>query len=90
MQALKKQFSEQLPALYKELEQYFLAELWPQLAFAAHSLKGSAGSMGYPELTQQTGLLETAAKQQDKSRCSGLLELIRPIIEAAKPTESNR
>lgn len=85
MQALKKHFAEQLPGLYKELEHYFVAEMWSQLAFAAHSLKGSAGSMGYPELTRQTGLLETVAKQQDKVRCSEVLELIRMIIETSKP-----
>lgn len=80
MQALKRQFAEQLPGLYRELEQYYLAELWPQLAFAAHSLKGSAGSMGYPELTRLSGVLESAAKLADKTQCNHLLEQIRPII----------
>jgi HPt (histidine-containing phosphotransfer) domain-containing protein len=32
------------------------------VAFLAHQLKGSAGSYGFPELTQQAARLETCAK----------------------------
>lgn len=73
MQALIAQFSVQLPQLLTQLAQYAAAEDWVQLEFAAHSLKGSAGSMGYPQLTVLAGCLEQASKQHDAVQVATLL-----------------
>ncbi len=73
MQALKQQFTAQLPVLLAELQQAFADTDWPGLAYAAHSLKGSAGSMGYPLLTELAGQLELSARQQLSEACAALL-----------------
>ena len=86
MQALKQQFTEQLPVLLAELKQYLLMQSWPELAYAAHSLKGSAGSMGYPELTALAGELERAAKQCQQPECSQLLDLMQHYIDNSGAT----
>lgn len=62
MQALIAQFRAQLPGLLDQLMQYVAVKDWSKLAFAAHSLKGSAGSMGYPGLTELADQLELASK----------------------------
>ena len=89
MLALKQQFKAQLPALISELQQYFAAEQWRSLAYAAHSLKGSAGSMGYPELTELAGRLERAASDPIVQHIQALLEQMRAVLarEAAEVTE---
>lgn len=65
MQALLEQFKLQLPTLVANLSQYASDRNWEELAFAAHSLKGSAGSMGYPEITRLAGILEEQCKSPD-------------------------
>lgn len=82
MLALKRQFSSQLPQLYQQLAEYYSTDRWRELAFAAHSLKGSAGSMGYPELTRLSGELEVAANKQQQGECANLLAQIQHNIEA--------
>ncbi|GHG65358.1 hypothetical protein GCM10010919_12630 [Alishewanella longhuensis] len=73
MQALLAQFRTQLPLLLAQLTQYASVKAWPQLAFAAHSLKGSAGSMGYPGLTTLADKLELACKERDEYNATLLL-----------------
>ena len=80
MQALKQQFSAQLPQLYSELQGYCNAGQWRELAFAAHSLKGSAGSMGYPELTRLAGELERCANNE-QTGCTELLAKIQSVVQ---------
>lgn len=78
MQALIAQFRAQLPALLSQLMQYAATKEWSKLAFAAHSLKGSAGSMGYPGLTELAGQLELASK----ARAEHNVELILSQMQA--------
>lgn len=80
MQALKQQFTAQLPLLLQELQRYFADVKWHELAYAAHSLKGSAGSMGYPELTVLAGELERSANKQQSVMCDTLLNSMTQII----------
>jgi CheY-like chemotaxis protein len=89
MQQLLQQFRSRLPALLTELEQLTAAKNWPALSFAAHSLKGSAGSMGYPELTELAGRLERAASDPIVQHIQALLEQMRAVLarEAAEVTE---
>lgn len=86
MQALKQQFTAQLPQLLQELWLHFTARSWRELAYAAHSLKGSAGSMGYPQLTEQAGQLERAANQQLAEQCEKLLYDMQQLIEQRAAT----
>ncbi|MEH8016106.1 ATP-binding protein [Rheinheimera muenzenbergensis] len=85
MLALKQQFTLQLPALHQQLEQHFSRQQWTELAYAAHSLKGSAGSMGYPQITVLAGELEISARSQQAEQCAGQLMQIGVIINSAQP-----
>lgn len=74
MQALLKQFREQLPTIILELRMLVRRQAWSELAFAAHSLKGSAGSMGFPTLTLLAGELESAAAAVKEDVATKLVE----------------
>lgn len=80
MQALIAQFRAQLPALLTQLMQYFSAKDWQKLTFAAHSLKGSAGSMGYPKLTELADQLEIASKNRTEHHVTTLLAQMQAEI----------
>ncbi|KKO47115.1 histidine kinase [Arsukibacterium ikkense] len=84
LQALKRQFGRQLPILIAELQQYWQAENWSALRFAAHSLKGSAGSMGYPDVTRIAGEIEQAVTRQPAA-IAALLEQMLQHIEHSEP-----
>ncbi|WP_445428620.1 ATP-binding protein [Alishewanella sp. HL-SH05] len=83
MQALKARFKAQLPALLQQFELALQQQAWSSLEFDAHSLKGSAGSMGYPQLTQLADALEKIAKQQDVAAVQAMLQQMQQIIEQA-------
>lgn len=80
MLALKQQFSRQLPQLHLQLAEYFARQQWSKLAYEAHSLKGSAGSMGYPQITQMAGELELLAKEQNEAGCQTVLQQMQQIV----------
>jgi HPt (histidine-containing phosphotransfer) domain-containing protein len=44
------------------------------LQYEAHSLKGCAGSMGFPEITQLAAELELSAKSQDALACQLIIQ----------------
>ncbi len=82
MLALKQQFTLQLPTLLQELQHYFIANQWRELAYAAHSLKGSAGSMGYPTLTTLAGELERSANNKLPDVCRQLLQEMQRFVSS--------
>ena len=88
MQALKQQFADQLPALVKELQQYCGSSQWPQLSYAAHSLKGSAGSMGYPDITALAGELELNANNKQCESCEALIKRMWQVIASSSQQEA--
>ena len=80
VQALKNNFRERLPDLVQQLVQSSAAERWQQLAFDAHSLKGSAGSMGFQQLTELAAELELQAQQQSAQACQQLVTRMEQIV----------
>lgn len=62
---LKQNFKQSLPALLTDFRLWLSAADWSRLQYEAHSIKGSAGSMGYPQLTRLMSILEQAAQQAD-------------------------
>lgn len=80
IQALKQRFKEKLPALIELLQIAFDQQEWDRLAFEAHSLKGSAGSMGFPNITELAAELEHLAHQQLVQPCNGVLLKMLEII----------
>jgi len=81
MQALIAQFTAQLPEQLRMLQRYAAEDDWAALTFAAHSLKGSAGSMGFPQITLLAGLLEQASKQHNADDVVALLAKMQASIQ---------
>ena len=84
MQQLMQQFRLRLPELLAELQQLAAASNWQALGFAAHSLKGSAGSMGYPELTELAGQLEQAAQHAIAAKIANILQQMQLVLTRAE------
>lgn len=72
--ALKQDFSRRLPDLLRQLRQLQQQGAFKELQYEAHSLKGCAGSMGYPQITELASALELAAKNADIVLCSALVQ----------------
>ncbi|MDP4537254.1 ATP-binding protein [Alkalimonas collagenimarina] len=81
IQALKQSFKLKLPGLIEQLQQAFELQDWDRLAFEAHSLKGSAGSMDFPTITELAAELEQLAHQQVVQRCEDVLLQMQSIAE---------
>ncbi len=61
---LKANFTAALPELIESFNQYVKTNDWNGLRHHAHMIKGSAGSLGYPDLTQQAASIETYVKNE--------------------------
>ncbi|WP_419571337.1 ATP-binding protein [Rheinheimera sp.] len=83
---LKQQFREQLPQLEQQLELFWTQKNWERLEYEAHSIKGSAGSMGFPELTEITAQLEHVLKQKQFQEARPLLDLLHHQIASILAT----
>ena len=56
-----------------------------KLQYEAHSLKGCAGSMGFPGITQLAAELELAARSQDTKVCQLILQRMQQEL-ASRPS----
>jgi HPt (histidine-containing phosphotransfer) domain-containing protein len=52
---------------------------WEGVAFAAHALKSSAGTLGLPRLLDAVQKLEVAARSEDAEQASSLVAGLRQI-----------
>jgi signal transduction histidine kinase/DNA-binding response OmpR family regulator len=77
--ALKQDFTRRLPELIKQLDVYQQSHQFSQLQYEAHSLKGCAGSMGYPDITQLAASLEIAAKALDAVKCGMIIAQMQQV-----------
>jgi len=55
----------------EEMEEALEREDYEQLAVLAHRVKGSAGSVGFPQFTEPASCLEVAANSEMKAACRG-------------------
>ncbi|MEE2001063.1 ATP-binding protein [Alkalimonas sp. MEB108] len=78
--ALRANFRSKLPELLGVLRHACMQQDWDKLAFEAHSLKGSAGSMGFANLTELADVLEQQAHQQALKACQQLLNKMEQIV----------
>ncbi len=83
--ALKRDFAEKLPLLIAELQQYQRTADLAKLQYEAHSLKGCAGSMGFPEITQLAAELEMSARSADHLACQLILTRMRQHLDGRLP-----
>ncbi len=83
--ALKEDFTRRLPGLVDQLQQLQQQGDLPALQFEAHSLKGCAGSMGYPEITQLAAELELCAKSAESKACELIIDRMQRHLSAELP-----
>ncbi|MBU0912581.1 MAG: response regulator [Gammaproteobacteria bacterium] len=84
---LKQEFKQSLPALLANFQLWLSQVNWSRLQYEAHSVKGSAGSMGYPELTELMSLLEQAAQQADLELATQQIAGFAALVAAENTTE---
>lgn len=86
--ALKQDFTQRLPSLVQTLVDLEASHNLPQLQYEAHSLKGCAGSMGYPEITQLAAELELYAKSADQKACEGVIQRMQLHLTSVLANET--
>lgn len=84
---LKLEFKRSLPSLLQEFQLWLSAANWSRIQFEAHSVKGSAGSMGYPELTELMSNLEYAVRQADVALITELIHDFAVFVSTEQITE---
>ncbi|WP_127020424.1 ATP-binding protein [Rheinheimera mangrovi] len=84
---LKQDFRQGLPALLDDFQLWLATANWHRLQYEAHSVKGSAGSMGYPELTELMSRLELAAQEADLDLATCLVDEFVALVAADQGTE---
>jgi len=70
-----------LPEQYSRMQQSASAGNWPDLKQEVHDIKGSAGGVGFPMLTQLAMEVEFAIAKQDEQEVLYLLQLMGSQIE---------
>lgn len=91
---LVQSFVDNLPQVQFELQQALDDADWQQVSAIAHRVKGSAGSFGYPKLTEYAATLEYSAKQSSaieiqhhmrtfESECEKILLANRQAVNSA-------
>lgn len=81
--ALKQDFAQRLPAQLAHLAQLTDRNDSAGLQYEAHSLKGCAGSMGFPDITQLAAELECSAKAQDILACQLIIQRMQQRLQDA-------
>jgi signal transduction histidine kinase/DNA-binding NarL/FixJ family response regulator len=84
--ALKHDFALKLPDLLAQLQQFWQQQDLAKLQYEAHSLKGCAGSMGFPGITQLAAELEMAARGLDNKACELILQRMQQELNSQSAT----
>ncbi|WP_235937712.1 hybrid sensor histidine kinase/response regulator [Marinobacter caseinilyticus] len=85
LQPLTEQFCRSLRERQQRMNLALAAGDYPQLRSEAHQIKGTAGAMGYPEMTEQAGNLEACLRlaEPDIASVRAQLTLLTEQIEQA-------
>ncbi len=81
--ALKQDFASRLPQLVAQMQELQQQQDSAKLQYEAHSLKGCAGSMGFPAFTQLAAELEQAAKSGDLFTSQLIIQRMQQQLKAA-------
>ncbi|MBY0420265.1 MAG: response regulator, partial [Pararheinheimera sp.] len=84
---LKRDFRQALPLLLSDFQLWLSEANWSRLQYEAHSVKGSAGSMGYPQLTELMSAMEQATQQTDVKRVRQLVADFAALVVAESSLE---
>ncbi|TBW49848.1 response regulator [Marinobacter halodurans] len=95
IRALVEQFRTGLPERIRTLETALADADWPALQRQVHQIKGTAGAMGYPRMTEQAGVVEGAIRRGDTGQAidqsDTLINLMRQAVanqpHVSEPTE---
>ncbi|MFO7786332.1 MAG: Hpt domain-containing protein, partial [Halospina sp.] len=83
IQHLIDQFLEGLPERLELMEQAIRDEHWMALQRQVHQIKGTAGAMGYPLITEKAAEVERALKNQDVTHAANLYPELAGLIRQA-------
>ncbi|NQZ09120.1 MAG: response regulator, partial [Algicola sp.] len=81
IQLLKDNFKASIPTLITDFKQYVGSNDWQGMQNHAHMIRGSAGSLGYPQFTELVGKIEGFAKSGDNAKAKDAAE---QFIEACE------
>ncbi|WP_157826897.1 Hpt domain-containing protein [Macromonas nakdongensis] len=73
-------FAQQVPAELDALAASVQAADWPQVARAAHALKGSCGNVGAVALSQWAGGVEVSARAGHSAAVQAVLDEAPPLL----------
>ncbi|WP_347710199.1 response regulator [Marinobacter sp. BGYM27] len=83
LQALVNQFLDGLPARIESMDQANTAGDWQALQSHAHQIKGTAGAMGYPQMTALAAELEAVLKRAETNRVPELFDNLKTQMRQA-------
>ncbi|MDX1698432.1 MAG: response regulator, partial [Thiohalobacterales bacterium] len=64
-------FRQKLPGMVAEINEAVHRQDWDQVQFRSHDLKGIGGSVGYPEITEVAGRLNSQVKNREYDKAAG-------------------
>jgi HPt (histidine-containing phosphotransfer) domain-containing protein len=82
LQSLRSSYAKALPARIEQLRQLWRQQDAEGLGKAAHKLRGSGESYGFPEVSTLCAQLESAAELTDWAEIAQILTNLEGIIEA--------
>lgn len=83
IQALVDQFLDGMPERMRTMREAIDGEDWLTLQRQVHQIKGTAGSMGYPLITEKAADVERALKNQDVDQAVNLYPEFERLIQQA-------
>lgn len=84
--ALKTAFESGLPADLDKLDELIQQEQWDEARRLAHTLKGTAGSFGYPRVTELASTLEASIKSGRTGEAAPALAALNALEEVRRLT----
>ncbi|NOQ90266.1 MAG: response regulator [Gammaproteobacteria bacterium] len=79
-QALVVRFLDSLPDMTQEITQSVFDKQWENAQSKSHDLKGMGGTMGYPEITEVSGKLNTQIKQNEYDSAAATCEELESLL----------
>lgn len=83
LRPIVEQFVQGVPSRVEAMKAALNESKWDELCSQAHQIKGTAGSLGFPDLTKTASLLEAALKKDERDNISALFEaLVKEATES--------
>nr|WP_165857287.1 7TM diverse intracellular signaling domain-containing protein [Marinobacter sp. JSM 1782161] len=89
IQALVSQFLQGLPERLDIMASAIADGDWTSCRHQAHQIKGTAGAMGYPQMTDQAGALEAAIRSGETDRVPALFDTLSGLMRQAVAAQAS-